>query len=140
MTRAEVLKYYPNATESFIRRNLNSVCPVSNPKPQLAPERQDCVEDHPRKSEGQGRARVVIESRRARICDADNLYCKAILDAIRYAGLIADDSPEHIELTVRQTKVKKKDEETVVMIQRIPEISATEAAQIYSKTLTELKL
>lgn len=86
-------------------------------KPQLAPVRPHHPKEDGRKEKSQGRSRVVIESRRSRLCDPDNLYVKAILDAIRYAGLIADDSPEHIELTVKQTKVPKDEEMTVVTIE-----------------------
>lgn len=36
---------------------------------------------------------------------------------MRYNGLIADDSPDHIELVTRQVKTKRAHEMTVVMIQ-----------------------
>lgn len=138
MTRDELLKLWPLSSESTIRRNLGAdyvAAGLPHPEPESNPPRQDRVEPHPRKEISQGRCRVIIESRRARLCDIDNLYVKAALDAVRYAGFIRDDSPDDIELTVRQTKVKKKDEETVISIIPIDEISGVEAAARYYETL-----
>lgn len=70
----------------------------------------------PGAAQSKNRSLVCIESHRARLCDPDNLYVKALVDAIRYAGLITDDSPEHIDLTVRQFKCKRADEKTVIQI------------------------
>ena len=63
-----------------------------------------------------GRIQVCITSYRKRLCDADNIAggCKYTLDCCRYAGLIPDDRPQDIELTVKQ--VKSKDERTEVEI------------------------
>lgn len=68
--------------------------------------------------------RVRIESRRVRTLDFDNLAggSKFILDCVKGAKLIPDDSPEFIELQITQTKVASKEEEcTVVHIQPIYE-------------------
>jgi hypothetical protein len=45
--------------------------------------------------------------------DCDNYAggCKPIIDQLRYAKLIRDDSPEDIEVDFRQVKVKTKKEE-----------------------------
>lgn len=47
---------------------------------------------------------VIITQYRKRLLDKDNLLgsCKAVLDAIRYWGLIKDDSPKWIDLEVYQ--------------------------------------
>lgn len=45
---------------------------------------------------------------------------KAILDAMRYEGLILDDSPDHIELVVKQTRVPHRHlEQTIVTLEAI---------------------
>ena len=62
-----------------------------------------------------GNARIVVRivGFRIRPLDADN-FCggtKDIVDGLRYAGLIPDDSPEHIILVTEQRKVSTKAEE-----------------------------
>lgn len=122
--------------------NPRPASPVPNPEPEPAvlnaPARPDA-----RKESGATRVKVRIVSLRCRLLDIDNLAggSKFLLDALRYDGLIRDDCPDAIDLTVSQIKVAKRcDEETLIFIERIPEIDATEAAQFYAKTLNELKL
>ena len=57
-----------------------------------------------------------ITRQATRLLDADNLAggCKPLIDQLRYAGLIPDDSPEQVEITFTQTKVKKGQEGTLV--------------------------
>ena len=57
-----------------------------------------------------GKQSVYIAQTRRRLLDPDNLYaaCKPILDALKTWGLIADDSPAHISLTVFQRVGKEK--------------------------------
>lgn len=52
------------------------------------------------------RALVSIERRSRGQLDPDNLHgsCKLILDALRDQQLIEDDSPEHIDLVVTQSR------------------------------------
>jgi hypothetical protein len=90
----------------------------------------------------QGKAkRASIESRRVQLQDPDNGMEKWHVDALRYAGLISDDSTDEIEIRKWQTKVPHFAEEcTVITLTEMPQISETEIAQIYSKTLNELKL
>jgi hypothetical protein len=54
-------------------------------------------------------ARVTIVQFRKRLLDEDNLWasCKCLLDGLVDWELIADDSPDHIELTVRQEVAKE---------------------------------
>ncbi len=140
MTRMEILKYYPNATESFIQRNLGDPCParpIQNPKPESA-VRHEPLAAHAGQKGCSTRVKVRIISCRCRLLDADNLAgAKFLIDALRYDGLIRDDSPEAIDLELTQVKVAKRcEEETIVVISRIPEIEPETAAQIYSKPLT----
>lgn len=52
----------------------------------------------------QGRRWVEITRHGPRLLDDDNLRggCKPVLDALRYAGLIADDSPDLVSVGYRQ--------------------------------------
>lgn len=67
------------------------------------------------------RARVIVDYQVVRLMDVDNLHgsAKPLLDALKDAhggaGVIVDDSPEHIELVVRQCKVGKINEQGVLL-------------------------
>jgi Holliday junction resolvase RusA-like endonuclease len=52
------------------------------------------------------KAKVAIERRSKGIMDTDNLYgcVKPVIDGLRHAGVLVDDSPDHIELTVTQSR------------------------------------
>jgi hypothetical protein len=54
------------------------------------------------------RARITITRLSPRMLDPDNATggCKHILDSLRLLDIIADDTPEHVELIVRQEKGK----------------------------------
>lgn len=55
------------------------------------------------------RLRLVITSYRVKLCDIDNLEPKFLIDALRYAKIIVDDSPQDItELTLHQVKVRHR--------------------------------
>ena len=63
--------------------------------------------------------RVSIVSRRVNLLDPDNLVggCKHLIDSLRVAGIIPEDTPQAIDLTVSQEKVSSyKDEETRVEV------------------------
>jgi len=51
------------------------------------------------------RSIIRITSFRTRLIDPDNLCAKYFVDGLRYAGIIPDDRPQDIELTVTQEKV-----------------------------------
>lgn len=59
------------------------------------------------------RTRIIITRYSCRPLDCDNYAggCKPIIDQLRYAKLIRDDSPEDIEVEFKQVKVKHKTEE-----------------------------
>jgi Holliday junction resolvase RusA-like endonuclease len=59
------------------------------------------------------RTRIIITRYSCRPLDCDNYAggCKPIIDQLRYAKLIRDDSPEDIEVEFKQVKVKHKIEE-----------------------------
>lgn len=57
------------------------------------------------------RFRVRVTSFRRRLTDQDNLAPKFFIDCLRYAGVIPDDSPQAIDYSITQVKVRKKEEE-----------------------------
>ena len=62
---------------------------------------------------------VSIRSRRVRLLDPDNLYCKDVIDQLRYACIIPEDTPEVIEIDITQEKVSGyKQEETIIEVRR----------------------
>ena len=70
------------------------------------------------KEKGQERLTLRITRRAARLLDADNFAggCKPLIDQVRYAGLIPDDSPDKVDITFTQQKVKKGEEGILIEI------------------------
>ena len=84
-------------------------------------EPEPVVRDEPvgsaaREARDAGRVRIGIISFRARLCDPDNLCPKYFIDCLRYAGLIADDTPECITLEVRQVRCRRVEQRTEILI------------------------
>ena len=54
------------------------------------------------------RARITITRLSPRMLDSDNATggTKHLIDGLRWCGVIADDTPEHVELIVKQEKGK----------------------------------
>lgn len=104
---------FPRASKSFLQANRA----LSNPKSEQV-VRHESVATVKRKKENP-RCRILrITSYRTRLLDTDNLCPKYFVDALRYAGTIRDDSTKHIDLQVRQEKVKhRKEEKTVIEIE-----------------------
>ena len=61
---------------------------------------------------------IRVHSVRNRLIDHDNLFSKYFIDAIRYCGILLDDSPQHIQ-EIRHTQEKGKDEYTVITIEAV---------------------
>lgn len=67
------------------------------------------------------RFRIRVESRRRRLIDPDNLCPKYLIDCLRYAEVIPDDSARYVEVQTTQTRVQTKAEEgTQVTITETP--------------------
>jgi hypothetical protein len=66
--------------------------------------------------------RIVLRITRCghQLLDVDNMAggCKPVVDQLRYAGLIPDDSPDKVEIVFRQKKVAKGQEMTVIEISK----------------------
>lgn len=96
-------------------------------RPQLStghPRPAAIVESNPRHEpleteeiQGSTGARVLVrvESIRSRLLDEDNLCEKYHVDLLRYAGVIAGDTPDEIKIEVSQRKAQKGEQERIVI-------------------------
>lgn len=133
MTRDELKARYPNASDSFIRRNLDAANSVPNPQPE-PPVRNVAQKSDACEERGSKCIKVRVTSFRCRLLDIDNLAggSKFLIDALRYQGFIRDDSPDAIELSFAQFKVRKRSqEETIVIISSVA-VTPAEAAIFYA--------
>lgn len=69
------------------------------------------------------RARVTIDRRSRGELDPDNLVgsVKPVIDALRYAHVLVDDSPKHLELVVTQLRDHRVPPRTLITIQALEE-------------------
>lgn len=121
MTANELRRFFPTASASTIRANTDADPVRIRPtEPQQDPaSKLDGVLQRKEKSAERIANRVIlrITGFLSRPYDPDNFAggCKAVIDQLRYAGLIKNDSPEHIRLEVEQVKVKTKAEQKTVI-------------------------
>ena len=61
---------------------------------------------------------ICVLLRLCKLRDKDNLYAsvKAVVDGLTLAGVIEDDSPKYIDLTVKQEKVAHRKDEGIDII------------------------
>jgi len=80
---------------------------LPDPEPQRL-ARPTLDQADPREKARPRRIALRITRRASRLLDADNFAggCKPLIDQLRYAGLIANDDPETVEITFRQEKVR----------------------------------
>lgn len=90
---------------------------IPHTESQQRPEKLVCSGEG--KTQGAGRVALVFTLRRVRLLDPCAKYgsCKALIDGLRYAGILYDDREEDITLEVNQEKVAHfKDEQTIIRI------------------------
>jgi hypothetical protein len=109
MTRNELTRRFPKASEAFIRANCSA-----------APELERGPSDEPlEKKEVQGpvsnRFLVRVTAVRKRLLDEDNLCAKYHVDLCRYSGVIPDDAPGQCQIETRQRKAEKGEQEHSVV-------------------------
>jgi hypothetical protein len=115
---------FPRASADTIKANTNE--DHTDPKlPRAKPERdagQTLERSSQAQNDGSPRVTLRIIGFRCRPLDTDN-FCggaKHLIDSIREAGLIHDDSPEHITLVTEQIKVAHRGEERTQIIIEYP--------------------
>lgn len=95
---------------------------VHTPEPERGPvhalDEKEC-------GKATSRERIVVSVTRCstRSLDEDNLYgsCKAVIDHLRYSGLIPEDSQEAISLTCHQEPVRTRKEHSTKIKITYPE-------------------
>lgn len=87
-----------------------STLPAAEPQPNHGAPLDGAA---PTESRSQPRTKVRISRYATRLLDADNFAggCKYLVDALRHAGLIANDDPASVALEFGQVKVGSKEEE-----------------------------
>lgn len=103
-TLEEMLKNASSTTRS-LNPDLVAGVSTAKPKPCIVPPLASGQADEGR---GARRRHVRITARRVRLCDPDNQVVKFIIDGLREAGIIDDDTTAHITLEVGQEKVGQK--------------------------------
>lgn len=96
-----------------------SVNETDHKTPSSVAKRAICDGSLAKESRKKGNAKsfhVRVTSRRSRLIDPDNLCAKYFVDCLRYAGFIPDDNADVITLEVRQEKVGRSEEETVIEV------------------------
>lgn len=118
MTQNEILRRFPRASKSCLARN--AAHPLPNPEPQSHAGQSAGRKNAGKKDRPSGpKIRVRITSCRRRFVDPDNLFVKPLIDALRYEGLIPNDSSSDIILELHQQKVFLVDAEmTIVELSR----------------------
>jgi len=99
-----IAKKFP-ISESTRRRNQVGGLPP-DPEPQQT-VRHDSLGPKQRKKADSKRYKVCIVSYRKRLIDPDNLCPKYFIDALRYCGVIQDDTAKHIAVEISQEKVDR---------------------------------
>jgi hypothetical protein len=123
LTPRALLRLFPNASKSCLAANRHSGKPqdyapgVCNAEPQRD-EAETLERGDQGKEESPGRAHVRIKRFGTRLLDDDNLRggAKPLIDCLKEAGLIHDDSPKWIDLDVTQEQVPAGYERTEVEI------------------------
>ena len=111
-------RFFPNASAGFISANLRSnraELPSTKSQPSPPRKRDNPLASRKEGSQERPKTGLVITSHRVNLLDPDNVLVKPLVDALRYAGLIEDDSLRHITLDVQQVKVGSYDEEKTVV-------------------------
>ena len=105
---------FPYGSKDFIEANADAGLQDSKLK---QASRSSLVQVLPGKEKSYGRSYVCLTAFTVRPRDQDNLGCgcKGLLDAIKGLGLIPDDDPYSIELTLKQRHVDHFDQEKTLL-------------------------
>lgn len=83
------------------------------PKSDVEPEP---LESPPVQASGSRRRVLRFTAFRTRLVDPDNNVFKWECDALRYAGILEDDTAAHVEIITKQVKVRHRAEEGVEIV------------------------
>lgn len=114
MDEQTLLSIFPRASRSTIAANL----PPHGAGPAAKLERDTGAGTlGPKKAQGRAGTRFLVRvtSVRRRLLDEDNLCEKYHVDLLRYAGVIASDSPGSCRIETTQRKAEKGEAEMTVL-------------------------
>jgi len=116
MNETEILRRFPRASSAFVRNNLEtgSKVPDSQPQPDKTPALGAAVQGE---EKSVLRLTVCFTLFRVQLLDPDNAAgsCKDLLDGLRHAGILSDDTWYQIKLEVDQQRVDHYNEEKTVI-------------------------
>lgn len=119
MTENEIKRRFPNASQAFIKANIDSYGISTSPFSELC-ARQTLHATGKDKTRSSERCLVSFTCYRTRKQDPDNAVVKWFVDALRRAKLIYDDTEEAIEIKIKQVKCKtRKEERTEIEISQL---------------------
>lgn len=132
MTRDEILKRFPNASQSTIRANLSDNSGLRPVEPKHA-QRKTLVDPSPgEKTGGAGvgerspvanRFRVTYRVFSTRPCDFDNYHIKELQDLLVRAGMLPGDDWRTLQGEIVSYKAEsKKHERTEITIEHVSEM------------------
>lgn len=106
MNERKILRLFPNASRSFLEAN--GALRYAGVEQDQAPALDEAVQG---KTESLGRVVVRFTCFRQRLLDPDSAPAsvKDLLDGLRHAHLIRDDSPREIQLEVDQAEVASRE-------------------------------
>jgi len=114
MTNEQLKSRFPRASESFLKANL----PVRNTGKVAVVESSSShaplAKEKVQRPAGQ-RVLVRTSSFCKRLADEDGLCEKYHIDLLRYASIISGDSPDKCKIETCQFKVKKGEQEKIVI-------------------------
>lgn len=110
MTPEQIRAKFPNASEAFIRANLQPGHTGTVAKLEPSPCHEP-LEAPQVQAADSGRFLVRVTAFRRRLLDIDNQAEKFHTDLCRYAGVIPNDNPERTDIEVKQVKVGSKEKE-----------------------------
>ena len=112
VTRNELTRRFPKASQSFIKANLCAGDAWEAAKLESNPSHAPLEAKEVQRPIGE-RFLVSVTSVRKRLLDEDNLCEKYHVDLCRYAGVLPSDTPEQTSIKVSQRKCAKGEEEKV---------------------------
>lgn len=108
----------PLSAATIARNTANGVSSDAQPEHRSGHEP---VATEARKGTNSIRYSVCLTSYRVRLCDERNLHDKWFTDALIYAGIIPDDSPDTIQIEVKQTQVQSRAYERTEIVVKVIE-------------------
>lgn len=106
-----IARLFPHASKSLLAANAHDYGSGKAAEPQPADRKQPLARNRAPEKTGADRFHLRIVSVRKRLCDPDNIVAKWTIDALRYAGIIPDDTPEILTLEITQRKRAKGEAE-----------------------------